>query len=229
MTAGKSILAIGEDQVLRQILVEQLQVNNEYLITVAPTGREALQYLERQYFDAILVASDMGDLTTHEICRQMRGFGVTSPIIIISETSTDLDTILSLDAGASDYISKPIKIDVLLARLRAHIRQYEQSEYAIFNIGRYSFRPGGRVLLDNKTKEEIRLTDKETAIIKFLYRSKGKVVSKSVLLHEVWGYNAGMATHTLETHIYRLRQKLERDPSKSELLVTEDDGYKLVI
>ena len=229
MALGKSILATGDDQILQQMLVEQLQVNNEYVITEAPTGKDALQYSQNQYFDAVLIDSAVGDLSSNEICRQMRDVGVRSPIIIISDTPTDVHTILNFDAGASDYVSKPVKIDVLLARLRAHIRQYEQSEYAVFNIGRYSFRPSARVLKDKLSGEQIRLTDKESAIIKFLYRSKGKVVSKSVLLYEVWGYNAGMATHTLETHIYRLLQKLEINPSNSELLVTEDNGYKLNI
>ena len=75
---------------------------------------------------------------------------------------------------------------------------------------------------------KIRLTEKETSILKYLYRSGDKVVSRELLLHEVWGYNAGVTTHTLETHIYRLRQKIEKEPSNAELLVTETGGYKLV-
>jgi DNA-binding response OmpR family regulator len=74
----------------------------------------------------------------------------------------------------------------------------------------------------------VRLTDKETAILRYLYRAGQKPVSREILLQEVWGYNSGVTTHTLETHIYRLRQKIERDPANAALLVTEAGGYKLV-
>lgn len=229
MISGKLILVVGGDETLRQILVEQLQLNGEFMITEARTGKEALQYTETHYFDGILLDVELDDLNANEVCGHMRKKGVKSPIIIISHANTDQDTILGLESGANDFVTKPIKIAVLLARLRAHIRQYEQNEHAVFSFGRYSFQPGAKILLDKENNKEIRLTDKETAIIKFLYLSSGRVVSKSVLLDEVWGYNAGMATHTLETHIYRLRQKIERDPSKSEFLITEASGYRLVV
>ena len=123
---------------------------------------------------------------------------------------------------------KPFKISALLACLRAHIREHEQSEHAVFQIGHYTFRPAVKIMVDKKTEKKVRLTDKETAIIKFLYFAGDRVVSRDVLLGEVWGYNAGVTTHTLETHIYRLRQKIERKPSNAELLVTEPNGYRLV-
>jgi len=158
----------------------------------------------------------------------MRRNGVKSPIIMLTGADTDADTILGLDAGANDYVTKPFRIGVLMARLRAHVREHEQSEYAVFTIGPYSFRPAAKLLLETDTEKKIRLTDKETAIVKFLYLAGERVVSRDVLLGEVWGYNAGVTTHTLETHVYRLRQKIERDPSNAELLVTEPNGYRLV-
>jgi DNA-binding response OmpR family regulator len=139
----------------------------------------------------------------------------------------DSDTILGLESGANDYVTKPFRFGVLLARIRAQLRQHEQSEDAVFSIGSYTFRPSAKLLTD-ETQSKIRLTEKETSILKYLFRAGEKVVSRDVLLHEVWGYNAGVTTHTLETHIYRLRQKIERDPSNAEILVTETGGYKLV-
>ena len=133
---------------------------------------------------------------------------------------------LGLDAGANDYVTKPFKFAVLLARIRAQLRQHEQSEDAVFTIGPYTFKPASKLLVDEKGGK-VRLTEKETAILKYLYRTGDKVVSRETLLHEVWGYNAGVTTHTLETHIYRLRQKIEKDPSNAEILVTETGGYKL--
>jgi DNA-binding response OmpR family regulator len=82
------------------------------------------------------------------------------------------------------------------------------------------------MLLDAKAKK-IRLTDKETNILKYLYRAGGKVISREELLTEVWGYNAGVTTHTLETHVYRLRQKIEPDPTGPKILITEAGGYRL--
>ena len=148
-----------------------------------------------------------------ELCRLMRKQGVKCPILMLTGHVTDSDQIHGLDAGANDYIAKPFKLPVLLARIRAQLRQHEQSEDAIFGVGPYSFRPASKLLLDEADKK-IRLTEKETNILKYLYRAGSAVVPRDVLLHEVWGYNAGVTTHTLETHIYRLRQKIEPDPGQ---------------
>ncbi len=162
-----------------------------------------------------------------EACRVMRKGGLKAPVIMLTGADSDSDTILGLEAGANDYVTKPFRFGVLLARIRAHVRQHEQSEDAVFKVGHFTFKPSAKVLVDEAEKK-IRLTEKETAILKFLYRTGVKTVGRDVLLHEVWGYNSGVTTHTLETHIYRLRQKIERDPSNAELLVTESGGYKLV-
>ena len=113
-----------------------------------------------------------------------------------------------------------------MSRIRVLLQQYEQSEDAILRFGPYMFNPASKLLL-TKQDELIRLTEKETNILKFLYQAKERVVQRDTLLHEVWGYNAGVTTHTLETHIYRLRQKIETDPSSASFLVTEDGGYRL--
>ena len=97
----------------------------------------------------------------------------------------------------------------------------------MYRIGPYTFRPSAKMLLDGNARK-IRLTEKETAILRFLYRAGQSVISREVLLREVWGYNSNVTTHTLETHIYRLRQKIERDPTKAQLLVTAAGGYKLI-
>jgi DNA-binding response OmpR family regulator len=161
-----------------------------------------------------------------EACRIMRKNGFKSPIIMLTGADTEADTILGLDAGANDYVSKPFKFGVLLARVRAHLRSHEQSEDAVFKIGPYEFRPAVKMLVTPADKK-IRLTEKETSILKFLYRAGGKPVTRDVLLDEVWGYNSGVTTHTLETHVYRLRQKIEPDPSNASLLLTESGGYRL--
>ena len=148
---------------------------------------------------------------------------------MLTGADSDADTILGLDSGANDYITKPFRLGVLLARLRAQLRQHEQSEDAVFTIGPYTFRPERQDAARRAERsKKIRLTEKETAILKYLYRAGEQAIGRDTLLGEVWGYNAGVTTHTLETHVYRLRQKIERDPAQAEILVTEPGGYRLV-
>ena len=227
MTTGKRILIVDDDETLLQMLTEQLKLHEEFAISAATEGTKALELAREDYFDVIILDVGLPDMDGREVCRLMRKNGVKSPIIMLTGADTDADTILGLDAGANDYITKPFRLGVLLARLRAHIRQHERSDDAVFNIGPYTFQPSAKILVNNADNKKVRLTDKEAAILKYLYRAGGRVVGRDVLLDEVWGYNAGVTTHTLETHVYRLRQKIERDPSKATILVTEQGGYRL--
>jgi len=211
-----------------EMLGEQLQLHEEFATVPAETGAKALELARADYFDVILLDVGLPDMDGREVCRLMRRNGVTSPIIMLTGADTDADTILGLDSGANDYITKPFRLGVLLARLRAHIRQHERSDDAVFTIGPYTFQPSAKLLVNNDDDKKVRLTDKETAILKYLYRAGDRVVGRDVLLDEVWGYNAGVTTHTLETHVYRLRQKIEFDPSNAKILVTEPGGYRLV-
>jgi DNA-binding response OmpR family regulator len=181
-----------------------------------------------EHFDLIILDVGLADMDGREACRALRRAGVNTPIIMLTGADSDSDTILGLDSGANDYVTKPFRFGVLLARVRAQLRQHEQSEDAVFTIGPYSFRPAAKILVDDSQNQKIRLTEKEASILKYLYRAGEKVVPRDKLLNEVWGYNAAVTTHTLETHIYRLRQKIEADPSSSDLLVTAPGGYRLV-
>ena len=189
-------------------------------------GAEALQKVKQQSYDLLVLDVGLPATDGRELCRLIRKQGVKCPIVMLTGHDTDSDTILGLDAGANDYITKPFKFLVLLARIRAQLRQHEQSEDAIFTLGPYTFKPSIKILVTADAKK-IRLTEKETNILKFLYGAIEDVVPRDILLHEVWGYNAGVTTHTLETHIYRLRQKIEPDPSKASILITENGGYRL--
>jgi DNA-binding response OmpR family regulator len=190
------------------------------------SGAEALEKIKQQSYDLMVLDVGLPDTDGRELCRLIRKQGVKCPILMLTGHDTDSDTILGLDAGANDYITKPFKFLVLLARLRAQLRQHEQSEDAIFSLGPYTFKPSIKILVTADGKK-IRLTEKETNILKFLYRATEHVVPRDILLLEVWGYNAGVTTHTLETHIYRLRQKIEPDPGKASILITENGGYRL--
>ena len=226
MAQHKTILVVDDDPELRGALAEQLLLHEEFRTAEAATAGEAVRQARELKPDLILLDVDLPDMDGRETCRLIRKAGVGAPVIMLTAASTDSDTILGLEAGANDYVTKPFKFAVLLARIRAQLRSHEQSEDAVFHIGPYEFRPSAKVLTDARQKK-IRLTEKETNILKYLYRAGGKPVSREELLTEVWGYNAGVTTHTLETHVYRLRQKIEPDPANSSILMTETGGYRL--
>lgn len=227
MSGTKKILLVDDDDVLRDLLAEQLELHDEFACAAVATAEAGIEHAKNNHVDLVLLDVGLPDMDGREACRLMREGGVTVPIVMLTGVDTDADTILGLDAGANDYVTKPFRFGVLLARMRAHLRSHEQSEDAVFTIGPYTFRPSVKLLVDENEKK-IRLTEKETAILKFLYRAGGKMVPRDVLLAEVWGYNSGVTTHTLETHIYRLRRKIEKNPPDAQILVTESGGYKLV-
>jgi DNA-binding response OmpR family regulator len=224
MNRRRKVLLVDDDVALRSSLAEQLAA--DYDTAEAGNGTDALAAAQREPFDAILLDIGLPDSDGRQVCRKLRDHGVSAPIIMLTASVGEAETVEGLDSGANDYVTKPFRLNELLARLRAQLRLHEASEDAVFNIGPYSFQPGAKLLLDAGSKKKIRLTEKEAAILRFLYRA-GTPVSRETLLGEVWGYNAGVNTHTLETHIYRLRQKMERDPANAEILVTTPGGYRL--
>ncbi|MBF0374747.1 MAG: response regulator transcription factor [Alphaproteobacteria bacterium] len=225
MTPSKRILIVDDDLPLRRSLCEQLAAEG-FAVAEAGSVAEA-RAVAGDGWDAILLDVGLPDGDGRDLCRDLRGRGIHAPVILMAAADdSDTDAIRGLESGASDYVGKPFRLGVLLARLRARIRQWEQSGEAILPIGPYSFHPADKFLLDGR-KKRIKLTDKETAILRHLYRA-GAVVARDVLLNEVWGYQAGIDTHTLETHVYRLRRKIEADPAHARILVTEPGGYRLV-
>jgi DNA-binding response OmpR family regulator len=225
MAQRKTLLIVDDDADLRSAVAEQLQAEDFATIEAATAG-EGVRAAEAERPDLILLDVDLPDMDGREACRQMRAAGVSAPVIMLTAAAADEDTVQGLEAGANDYVTKPYKFAVLLARIRAQLRSHEHSEGAVFRLGTYEFRPAAKLLVDESQKK-IRLTEKETNILKYLYRAGEKPVSREELLAEVWGYNAGVTTHTLETHVYRLRQKIESDPANARLLLTEAGGYRL--
>lgn len=226
MAPSKTILIIDDDDDLRELLREQLSTIDDLDASAAASAAEGVAMAMRLRPHLVLLDVDLPDGNGRDVCARLRGDGLTAPVIMLTAADGEADTILGLESGATDYVTKPFKFNVLLARIRAHLRNHEQSEDAVFQIGPYEFHPAERILRDAKGKK-LRLTDKEANILKYLYRAGAKSVTREELLAEVWGYNAGVTTHTLETHIYRLRQKIEPDPAHAQLLLTEAGGYRL--
>ncbi|MGF0539824.1 response regulator transcription factor [Agrobacterium sp. ES01] len=226
MTA-RTILLVDDDDDLRETLVEQLSLYEEFSLAQEDNATKGIHAARNGQVDLLIMDVGLPDMDGREAVKLLRKGGFKAPVIMLTGHDTDSDTILGLEAGANDYVTKPFRFAVLLARIRAQLRQHEQSEDATFTVGQYLFKPSQK-LLTTEDGKKIRLTEKEAAIIRYLYRAGQKVVTRDVLLEEVWGYNSGVTTHTLETHVYRLRQKIERDPSNAEILVTENGGYKIV-
>jgi DNA-binding response OmpR family regulator len=184
-----------------------------------------LRAVRRERFDAALIDGVLPDRRAADLCRDLRGVGIEGPLIVLASPDAGPGRAAALDAGASDWLVKPIRIGELLARLRAGLCDIE-IEPGVLTIGPYAFRPTAKLLSNPAEGRKVRLTEKEAAILEFLYRA-GRAIGRDTLLGEVWGYNAGVATHTLETYVYRLRRKIERDPANAEILVTEPGGYRL--
>jgi DNA-binding response OmpR family regulator len=227
MPNTRKILIVDDDAELLDTLVEQLALHDEFETIAVDNGTKAVNAAKTEQLDLVIMDVGLPDIDGREAVRILRKNGFKAPIIMLTGRDTDSDTILGLESGANDYVTKPFRFAVLLARIRAQLRQHEASEDAVFTIGPYSFRPSSKVLLGAKG-QKVRLTEKETAILRFLYRAGQTPMPRETLLQEVWGYNSGVTTHTLETHIYRLRQKVEKDAANPAILVTEAGGYKLV-
>lgn len=225
MSIQYRLLIVDDDEPFRSELAEQLALSEGFTIDQAGSCEQARSHLHNHY-DAMVIDVGLPDGDGRAFCRDLRAGGVKSPIIMLTGHDTDNDMIAGLDSGANDYVTKPVRLGVLMARLRAQLRQFELSDDASFEIGPYSFKPAAKMLLFGNKR--IHLTEKETAILKYLYRAGDRPVKRETLLGEVWGYNAGVTTHTLETHVYRLRQKIEPVPGSVTLLVTEPEGYRLV-
>ena len=213
MPNTRKILIVDDDPELRDALAEQLSLHEEFEVVAAENGSKGVQAAKAGQIDLVIMDVGLPDIDGREAVRILRKNGFKAPIIMLTGHDTDSDTILGLESGANDYVTKPF--------------QHEASEDAVFTIGPYTFRPSSKLLLNPKGNK-VRLTEKETSILRYLYRAGQRPVSRETLLQEVWGYNSGVTTHTLETHIYRLRQKIEKDAAAPAILVTEAGGYKLV-
>ena len=229
MTTARRILIVDDDEELRETLKDQLVLHDEFEVLTAGTASKGMELAKGDHFDLLVYDVSLPDMDGREAVRapaqgrlqdaDRHADGQRLRCRHRSSASMPAPTTTSRSRSSSR---------VLLARIRAQLRQHEQSEDAVFAIGPYTFKPASKLLHRREGRARSGSTEKETSILKYLYRAGDKVVSREMLLHEVWGYNAGVTTHTLETHIYRLRQKIEKDPRSAELLVTETGGYKLV-
>ena len=220
------IITIEDDQHLLETLVDQLSQEENFEVFGAPNLAEGRDLITHHDPDLVLLDVMLPDGDGRDMCRWIRDQGFVMPILMLTGQDSEADTIDGLEAGANDYIAKPLRLGELLARIRTHLRQYQNQENARIKIGAFHFIQGRKILSHRETGETLNLTEKESAIIKYLLKKTGHVTPKAELLEEVWGYGDQISTHTLETHIYRLRQKINYVDDQP-FIVTKENGYQL--
>jgi DNA-binding response OmpR family regulator len=224
MSSSTKILLVNSDSDLSEALIYQLSLNDKYQIIESDEDNVFAQ-INNNSFNIVIINSQPSKLNGHNLTRKLRTSGFKNPIIMLKTQSDASNVDNKLTIEANKYIIKPFKYPALLKSIELQLRQIGKSEDTQHNIGSYVFKPNSKVL-ESKNKS-IRLTEKENDILKFLYQNLKTIVSREVLLHEIWGYNSKVTTHTLETHIYRLRQKIEINPANACFLITETGGYRL--
>ena len=227
LLVSSRILIIDHDDYLRKVLVSQLRHEGVVDLEDVAKAGEAYDKVDRFKPDLILLDIQLPDGNGFDICAELRGRGFEKPIIMLTAQQEETNIIKDLDTGANDYIVKPMRFGELLARIRAQLRQYKSADEVRLMAKNIEFQPANKILIALDNRRVVMLTEKETMILKKLFRIWPEATSKETLLSEVWGYQNMVATHTLETHIYRLRQKIARLTDDS-IVETTQDGYRLV-
>lgn len=228
-------LLVAEDQAdIRDLITLNLR-NAGYQVTAVADGLGALSSQDEAAFDVLVLDLMMPGMDGLEVCKALRARGRTTPILMLTAKSTELDRVLGLELGADDYLTKPFSMAELLARVKALLRRAElllaaqtatQTQATTLRNGALEVWP---------TKREVRLTGRlleftalEFDLLLHFVQHPGQVFSRGQLLSAVWGYSHDGYEHTVTTHINRLRAKLEHDPMRPQLVLTvRGAGYKM--
>jgi len=226
-----TILVVEDEESIAEPMVENLEFEG-YEVLDARDGNRGLELALSGRADLVLLDIMLPGVNGYEICRRMREEGIDIPVIMLTARGEEADKVRGLDIGADDYLTKPVGILELMARIRAALRrggsgkEVPTSELLEFGQVRVDF---GRfeALMDG---EQVHLSPKEFGILKLLWERAGKAVSRAEILQEVWGYDVYPTTRTVDTHIAELRATLERDPAHPEhILTVHGTGYRLVL
>jgi len=224
VNTARRILLIAPDQAISLVLSEQLTQPDMLEISIAETVDAALERLAAEPFDGIMLDAAIPDPSPWRV---LRDSAVTLPILLMNLPNAvpdagEIDPV----RGVNAVIARPFRLSELMLSIDALLQATVSTEDV--PLGRYRFEPTQKLLRDGDGGL-IRLTEKETAILEYLIEAGDQPIPRELLLTQVWGYNQDVTTHTLETHIYRLRQKIEDDPSQAAILVTVPGGYRLVV
>ena len=196
-----NILILSENGVLKEDLSDQIKHHiSDFEVTE-----------DKESADIIVV---------DEKIELLKSMDKNAPVIFLSSDDSD-------DIKAHAIIQKPFLLSKFLDTIKASINIFENSDEGNLEFNKYVLYPSRKEILNKRDKSTTKLTEKEVSVLKYLYKNAGKIVSKNDLMQEVWEYSADVATHTVETHIYRLRQKVEQDNLDNQIIITSDGGYQL--
>lgn len=223
----KKILIIEDDEAFLQTLTTALESENFKVIS-ATDGEKGFKLASQEKVDLMAIDWVLPSLSGLEICRRLRAQGIITPIIILSgEKKEEIDKVLGLELGADDYIIKPFGTKELMARIRAILRR---SKPEVAEIEECTFEDvyiNFKKQIAKKGKRELHLTAREFDLLKLLIYHEGEVVTREMILNEVWGYDKFPTTRTVDTFIHNLRQKIEDDAARPVHLITAPwSGYK---
>jgi DNA-binding response OmpR family regulator len=223
---NRTILVVDDETTLRETLVEALEVEG-YRVVAAADGREALVRFRAEHPDLVLLDLMLPELSGVEVCRILRAESAV-PIIMLTAKTSELDTVVGLELGADDYVTKPFSLRELTARIRAIFRRAEAMAPAAGVVGEPPPPPieVGRVLVDLAGHRVIRdgrpvpLKPKAFELLAFLMHRPGQVFTRDQLLEHVWGYDYAGETRTVDVHVHWLRAEIEPDPATPAFLHT---------
>ena len=223
------IIVIEDDRAILRGLKDNLECES-YEVLTATDGEQGYRLIKEHNPDLIVLDLMMPRMSGYELCQKVRSEGMTTPILMLTARSEEMDRVHGLDIGADDYVTKPFSVPELLARIRAILRRAQPSTALPENL-RFD-----DVIVDftcfdaKKAKQALKLSRKEFGVLRFLAGRAGQVVTRNELLDEVWGHESYPTTRTVDNHIASLRAKLEDDPSEPRHLITVHGvGYKLVL
>jgi len=222
----KKILIIEDEESVLMALEDDLRIDG-YQVSSAKDGLKGFSMAKEQGYDLIILDIMLPEMNGFEVCRQLRQTGITTPILILTAKSQEVDKVLGLELGADDYVTKPFSPRELRARVNALFRRVKQTQQG---IDLYHF---GNVNVDFKKYEAekegrpIYLTALEFALLHFLIKHKDQVVSRDSILDTVWGDDVYVYPRTIDTHIANLRKKIEDDPENPKYIIgVRSVGYK---
>ena len=222
---GRKLLLVTTDPALAALLPPQLAQGTDFSAEAAAPEAGRLRLADAAgRIDATLLDAAVAPGPSHwgPVLSEAGG---GRPVLLLGQAPEEQAPHV-LPPGISERVPRPVRLPDLVARLHALLAVFEASPGAAIPLGDYAFHPAAKLMLGPGGKR-IRLTEKEAAILLYLHRAGGRAVPRAELLGEVWGYSNAVTTHTLETHIYRLRRKIEPEPQAAKLLLTEEGGYRL--
>jgi two-component system KDP operon response regulator KdpE len=222
------ILVVDDERQIRRALKDAL-VDEGYTVVTAETGEEAVRGVEEIAPDLVLLDLALPGMSGLEVCRALR-VGYRAPIVVLSVRSTERDKVAALDLGADDYLTKPFGMDELLARVRAHLRRWHDRPEVPreIRVGDLAIDLQRRTVV--RGSEEVKLTRTQYEILRYLALNAGRVVTHAMILQHVWGPRYEEDVASLRVHVAHLRRKIESDPGRPRLILTElGVGYRFVI